>query len=109
MQLTLNGRNALITGGSKGLGLAMALAFAKAGGNVALVARGTEALEAAKAEILAAAPSAKVAAISADIRTLDGCNAAAKAAAEAIGPIDILVNNAGTSQRGPFLDVAEEL
>ncbi len=109
MQLTLNGRTALITGGSKGLGLAIALAYAKAGGHVALVARGTEALEAAKAEIQAAAPAARVAAIPADIRTAEGCAAAAAAAAAAIGPIDILVNNAGTSQRGPFLDISDAL
>ena len=109
MQLTLNGRTALVTGGSKGLGLAMALAFAKAGGHVALVARGAEALEAAKAEIQAAAPAARVAAIPADIRTAEGCAAAASAAAAAIGPIDILVNNAGTSQRGPFMDISDAL
>ncbi|MBX9752802.1 MAG: SDR family NAD(P)-dependent oxidoreductase [Roseococcus sp.] len=109
MQLTLNGRTALITGGSKGLGLAIALAYAKAGGHVALVARGAEALEAAKAEIQAAAPAARVAAIPADIRSAEGCAAAAAAAAAAIGPIDILVNNAGTSQRGPFLDITDAL
>lgn len=109
MQLTLNGRTALITGGSKGLGLAIALSYAKAGGHVALVARGAEALEAAKAEIQAAAPAARVAAIPADIRSAEGCAAAAAAAAAAIGPIDILVNNAGTSQRGPFLDISDAL
>ncbi|WPB87362.1 SDR family NAD(P)-dependent oxidoreductase [Sediminicoccus rosea] len=109
MQLTLDGRKALITGGSKGLGLAMGLAFAKAGGHVALVARGADALEAAKAEIQAAAPAARVAAIPADIRTAEGCAAAAAAAAAAIGPIDILVNNAGTSQRGPFMDISDAL
>lgn len=109
MNLTIDGRNALITGGSKGLGLAMAKAFAQAGGNVALVARGAEALEAAKAEILAVAPKAKVAAVPADIRTLEGCTGAVAEAQKALGAIDILVNNAGTSQRGPFLEVSEEL
>ena len=109
MQLTLNGRNALITGGSKGLGLAMGLAFARAGGHVALVARGAEALEAAKVEIQTAAPAARVAAIPADIRSAEGCAAAAAAAVAAIGPIDILVNNAGTSQRGPFMDISDAL
>ena len=109
MHITVNSRNALITGGSKGLGLAMALAFARAGGHVALVARGAEALEEAKAQVQAAAPSAKVAAIPADIRTAEGCAAAVAAASKAIGPIDILLNNAGTSQRGPFLDISDAL
>ncbi len=109
MQLTLGGRTALITGGSKGLGLAMGLAFARAGGHVALVARGAEALDSARAEIQAAAPAARVAAIPADIRSAEGCAAAAAAAVAAIGPIDILVNNAGTSQRGPFLDITDAL
>ena len=54
MQLSVAGRVALITGGSKGLGLAMAKAFAMAGGTVAIVARGAESLAAAEAEIKAA-------------------------------------------------------
>ncbi len=109
MHITLEGRRALITGGSKGLGLAMARSFAQAGGHVALVARGAEALASAKAEVEAAAPDAKVAAIAADIRTEAGCAEAFRSAEAAIGPIDILVNNAGTSQRGPFLDVSDAL
>lgn len=109
MQISIDGRAALITGGSKGLGLAMGLAFARAGGNVALVARGAEALEAARAELAEAAPSARVAAIAADIRRPDECSRAVAEAEAAIGPIDILVNNAGTSQRGPFLDVDDAL
>ena len=68
MNITLNGRAALITGGSKGLGLAMAKMFAESGGHVAIVARGAESLAKAEAEIRAAAPGAKVAAIAADIR-----------------------------------------
>ncbi|MBL6456193.1 SDR family oxidoreductase [Belnapia sp. T6] len=109
MQLRLDGRAALITGGSKGLGLAMAKAFAEAGGHVAIVARGQDSLAKAEAEIRAAAPEAKVAAIAADIATAEGCNAAFSAAEAALGQVDILVNNAGTSQRGPFPSVTDEL
>lgn len=109
MNITLNGRAALITGGSKGLGLAMAKMFAKSGGHVAIVARGAESLAKAEAEIRAAAPAAKVAAIAADIRTAEGCEAAFQAAVKGLGQVDILINNAGTSQRGGFLEVSDAL
>jgi len=109
MNITLDGRTAMITGGSKGLGLAMAKMFAESGGHVALVARGAEALEAAAAEIRAAAPGAKVVTVAADIRTEQGCADAAAAAIAGLGQVDILVNNAGTSQRGPFLEISEAL
>jgi len=109
MELTLGGRGAIITGGSKGLGLAMAKTFAKAGGNVAIVARGRDSLAAAEAEIKAAGPGAKVIGISADISTAEGCNAAFAAAEAGLGQVDILINNAGTSQRGPFLEISDAL
>ncbi|MFZ4410753.1 MAG: SDR family NAD(P)-dependent oxidoreductase [Paracraurococcus sp.] len=109
MQLSLNGRAAIVTGGSKGLGLAIAKAFAAAGGKVAIVARDAAQLAAAEAEIKAATPGAEVAAISADISTAEGCESAYAAAEKAFGQVDILVNNAGTSQRGPFLEVSDAL
>ena len=109
MQITLNNRTALITGGSKGLGLAMAKMFAESGGHVALVARGEAALEAAAAEIRAAAPSATVVPIAADIRSAAGCADAFARAEAGLGQVDILINNAGTSQRGPFLTISDEL
>ncbi len=109
MQISLGGRNAIITGGSKGLGLAIAKAFAEAGGNVAIVARDKDSLGKAEAEIKAAAPGAKVVAISANIATEEGCKAAHDGAVAALGQVDILVNNAGTSQRGPFLEISDEL
>lgn len=109
MQLSVEGRAALITGGSKGLGLAMASAFARAGGKVALVARGAEALAKAEAELRAAAPGAEAVAIAADISTAEGCERAFREAETAMGRVDILVNNAGTSQRGPFAEVSDAL
>lgn len=109
MELRLDGRAALITGGSKGLGLAIAQAFARAGAQVAIVARGAEQLKQAAAEIGRAAPGAAVAPIAADISTAEGCEAAFAAAEKAFGKLDILVNNAGTSQRGPFLEISDAL
>ena len=109
MNITLDGRAALITGGSKGLGLAMGKAFAAAGGHVALVARGAEALARAEAEVKAAAPGAKVVPIQADVATAEGCERAFAEAVRGLGQVDILVNNAGTSQRGPFLSVDDAL
>lgn len=109
MQLSVAGRAALITGGSKGLGLAMARAFAQAGGDVAMVARTPADLHKAEAEVKALAPKARVIGISADIRTDAGCNAAYRGAVDHMGKVDILINNAGTSQRGPFLTVSDQL
>jgi 3-oxoacyl-[acyl-carrier protein] reductase len=109
MQLSVEGRAALITGGSKGLGLAMGRAFAGAGGKVALVARGADALAKAEAELQAAVPGAQAASIAADISTAEGCARAFREAEAAFGQVDILVNNAGTSQRGPFAEISDAL
>jgi NAD(P)-dependent dehydrogenase (short-subunit alcohol dehydrogenase family) len=109
MQLSLAGRTALVTGGSKGLGLAMARAFAGAGAGVALVARDAARLAEARATLESEIPNARIATAAADIATAEGCERAHAEAASALGPIDVLVNNAGTSQRGPFLEVSDEL
>jgi NAD(P)-dependent dehydrogenase (short-subunit alcohol dehydrogenase family) len=109
MQIRLDGRVALITGASKGLGRAMAESFAEAGAAVALVARRVAELEAARAGIAARFQGARVVAIPADVMTPEGCAKAAAEAAALLGPVDILVNNAGTSQRGPFMEVDDAL
>jgi NAD(P)-dependent dehydrogenase (short-subunit alcohol dehydrogenase family) len=109
VQIRLDNRVALITGGSKGLGRAMAESFCEAGAAVAIVARRPSELDKAKAEIEARFQGARIAAISADVSTEEGCAKAAEAAAALLGPVDILVNNAGTSQRGPFMQVTDAL
>ncbi len=108
MDVRLDGRAAIITGGSAGLGKAMAMEFTRSGGKVAIIGRDQARLDTAKTEIEAVSPGS-IAAISADIRSAETCQEACAAATDALGDIDILVNNAGTSQRGPFLDVSDDL
>ncbi|MEZ5816470.1 MAG: SDR family oxidoreductase [Hyphomicrobiaceae bacterium] len=108
MQFTMQGRKALITGGSLGLGLAIGETFARAGASVAVVARRPDVLEAARAKI-AAAGAPKAVAISADVGTAADCERAYKEAVAGMGGVDVLVNNAGTSQRGAFESVTDEV
>jgi NAD(P)-dependent dehydrogenase (short-subunit alcohol dehydrogenase family) len=107
MELRLDGRAAVITGGSKGLGLAMGLKFAQAGGDVAILARNPEALEQAKATIKAASKG-KVAAIACDVAKGDDVKRAVDQVMKELGKVDILVNNAGQSQTGKFLEITDE-
>mgnify|MGYP002528046769 CR=1 FL=1 len=107
MDVRMDGRNAIVTGGSLGLGKAIAAEYARSGANVAIVARRQGPLDDARAEIEQAG-AGKVVAIAADIRRADDCARVVAEAQAALGPIDILVNNAGTSQRGPFPEVSDE-
>ena len=101
MEILLDGRNALITGGSQGLGRAMAKEFCQSGANVAIVARRQEVLDTAAADIKKTGRG-KVLTIAADVSTAQGCEKAYAAAVDGLGQVDILVNNAGSSARGPF-------
>ncbi len=107
MELSMQGRNALITGGSLGIGRAIARAFVGADANVAIVARRQDALDEAKVEIEAAGDG-KVVTISADVATAKGCADAFAEAEKALGKVDVLVNNAGSSARAPFTDISDE-
>lgn len=108
MHVTMNGRNALITGGSLGIGRAIATRFVESGANVAIVARRQDVLDEARAEIQLAG-NGKVVAIAADVGTAEGCKAAVDQALAELGQIDILVNNAGTSRRGDFETITDEM
>ena len=107
MDIRLDGKAALITGGSEGIGKGMALKFADAGADVAILARRRDVLDAARAEIDAAG-GGKVAAISCDLLDAASTRAGFAEAEAALGRIDILVNNAGTSRAMPFADITDE-
>ena len=86
--------NAIVTGASRGLGRALAVELARAGAKVVLVARESEELHAAVAEIRAAGGTAH--AVAADVGDKEAIHAIAGAAAALVGPIDLLVHNAST-------------
>src|SRR5262249_31037008 len=92
----LNGRVALVTGASQGIGRGVALALAKAGAKVAVAARNEEKLKAVVDEITAAGGEA--AAFKMDVANEEEIKSAAKAAIERFGKVDILVNNAGITK-----------
>lgn len=95
----LKGKNALITGGSKGLGLAMAAGLASAGANVALVNRNLEEGQAA-AESLSKTYSIEAKAYAADVTIESEINQAVALAQNDLGSVDILINSAGINIRG---------
>ena len=102
MDLDLQGRHALITGGSKGIGLACARGLLAEGARVSLVSRDMANLKAARQALLAEFSGAKerIALYSADLKDVAAA-ADMVAQAEATGPIDILVNSAGAARRTP--------
>lgn len=100
---SLKGKSALITGAGKGIGKAIAIALAKEGVNVGLLARTTAQLEEVAAELRAQGVKAAVA--TADVSDINSVNEAVKQIGAELGPIDILINNAGTAKFGKFLEL----
>jgi len=107
MDIRLDGKAALITGGSEGIGKGIALKFAASGADVAILARRPDVLDAAKAEIEAVADGGAVVAVSCDLLDAKATQAGFAEAEGALGKIDILVNNAGTSRAKPFIDITD--
>ncbi len=99
-RFSLEGKRALVTGGSSGIGYAIAKGFAEAGAEVVIAARDTSRLESAKEKL--SATGGTIHALELDVSNLSGIQAFYDKLVAEVGPIDILVNNAGRpSRRAP--------
>jgi NAD(P)-dependent dehydrogenase (short-subunit alcohol dehydrogenase family) len=102
----LEGKTAVVTGGSRGIGLGIAQAFADAGAGVMLVSRKSEGLEAAASQIQGATPGSQVAWYAGHVGHPEDAEACVDATLERFGAVDILVNNAATNPyAGPTIGV----
>lgn len=102
---SLDGRTAIVTGGSSGIGRGIATALARAGASVVIVARGRERIDETVRELKDGGCHA--AGVVGDLSTRDGIHAAAEDATEPFGEPDILVNSAGINIRPPFAEITE--
>jgi NAD(P)-dependent dehydrogenase (short-subunit alcohol dehydrogenase family) len=102
MKIDLTGKTAVITGGNRGLGEAMAKALANAGAGIFLVARDQKRLESVRDAINAR--GGRAVAFSGDVTQENDVAAVARAVTEKFGPVQILINNAGTNIRKPLVD-----
>jgi len=107
MELEVKGKTALITGGSRGIGLAIASRFVEAGAKVMISSRTAEDLaDAAKGLVAAGAPEERVGWCAAHVGRPDEASACVAETVARFGSIDILVNNAGTNPYfGPMIDI----
>jgi NAD(P)-dependent dehydrogenase (short-subunit alcohol dehydrogenase family) len=103
--MRLDGKVALVTGGSRGLGLGMGLALAHAGADIVLAARSGEQLEEAAELVRATGRRAFV--VQADVRRVEQVRSLVRAAEEHYGRLDILVNAAGVNFRKPSSEFSE--
>lgn len=108
MDIKLDGRVAVVTGGSKGLGLAIANRMAASGADVAILARRADVLEAARAKVSATARG-RVLPVTCDVSNAQEIERAHGEVMAGLGRVDILVNNAGTSQTGAFTTITDEV
>jgi NAD(P)-dependent dehydrogenase (short-subunit alcohol dehydrogenase family) len=104
----LSGKVALVTGGSKGLGKAMARGFAEAGADVVISSRHENELRAALDEILHGT-GRRGRYVVADVRRREDVNRLARTALEQMGRVDVLVNNAGTNKPQPIDAITDEV
>ena len=108
MEVRLDGRTAIITGASKGLGLAMAKEFAASGANVAILARSADTLEQAKA-FASEGASGKVATFQCDVSKADDITKTFADVIGTFGQVDVLINNAGISRAMPSDQITDQI
>jgi len=106
VNFSLDGKIALVTGGSKGIGRSIALAFAEHGADVAIAARGAEALERARQEIQER--GRRGLAVPADLGDPEEIEQLHEKVREELGDVDVLVNNAGTGEAGGLATIPRE-
>ena len=106
--MELEGKVAVVTGGSRGIGKAIAGRLAEEGADVVISARTAETLELA-AKAISEATSRRAVAVAADLSTVEGCETLYKEAVSAFDHIDILVNCAGATKSGPFLELSDDI
>lgn len=107
MEITMTGRTAIVTGGSKGLGQAIARRYAQCGAQVLIAARNGDVLAQAREE-LANETGARVEMAACDVSTMAGVQQLYDTAMGLFGRIDIVVNNAGMSRAGAFDSMDDE-
>jgi 3-oxoacyl-[acyl-carrier protein] reductase len=108
MDLLLADRVAVVTGGSRGIGKAIALGLVREGCSVAICARGKDDLKSAEAELAEAAGDGKrVLAVRTDLTERSAAKRLCARAANRLGDIDIVVNNLGGNRRKPFLETTD--
>src|SRR5712671_6189495 len=103
MQIDLNGKRAIVTGSTAGIGFAIARGLADAGAAVVINGRSEQSAEAARKRLTQALPRAKIEAIAADLGTAAGVEAFVGRAGDA----DILVNNLGIFEPKPFVEITD--
>lgn len=108
MDIRLEGKVAVITGGSKGIGLAIATRMAECGADVALLARRPDILQEARLLVTTVAKG-RVHAVPCDVSRAEDVAQGYAEVMAAFGRVDILVNNAGTSQTGVFASITDEV
>ena len=101
-----DGRVVLVTGGSRGIGLATAKRFCDGGASVVIAGRSEEALAAAAVSL---GHEERVAAVAADVGTVAGCYAAVDGAVTTFGRLDVLFTNAGSYESAPLGEVTEDM